>query len=145
MYACAVADVFSAMINYGGSVAEPAQSQYADAGPLHEPWQVVSTLASEYGHAVKGALGNDQDVTTSGDVRHERKIQCPPRISLDQADTTLQSVRHTQPRKGHATTSAIQAEVVRVSSTIAEPNAAKEVFLRFDFMSERDSRVCPCL
>ena len=143
------------MRNQLGFVDEPGHSAYADAGPLHEPWQVVSSLASEYGNAVKHALGNNQDIATSGDVRYERKLPCQPRIWLDQHDNlplrasepdrlshNRQSMGHTQPETGHADSSAIQAEVKRVSSKIAVPDAARDVFLRFDFMSERDSRVC---
>lgn len=128
-------------------------SGQASLGPLYEPWQVVSTLASEYGHAVRHAFGNDRDVITSGDVHHERKLQPPARISTDQLGSLKtfeqnehlldqQSGKDTLWEKSFLTESAVQAEALRVSTRIAALDAAKKVFLRFDFMSERDSRVC---
>ena len=122
-------------------------------GPLSEPWQVVSTLASEYGHAVRHALGKDRGVTSSGDVNYERKLRYPARISTDQVDSpnsseqnkqlhNQQSSRDIQLENACATKSAVQAEVLQISSKIAARGPAKNVFLRFDFMTERDSRVC---
>lgn len=127
----------------------------AGTRPLHEPWQAVSTLVSEYGHAVQHILDNDSGLGTGGNVQYERKASnvLSNSRSLNREVDRLGQSHSCSPlvnqQGSHAQTADqispaspdVEAEITRVTNKLYKPDVAKTVHLRFDYMTERSSRV----
>lgn len=121
--------------------------------PIREPMQAVTTLFSEYGHAMRQAV-HGHDSTIDGDVQHQRFTH--PRQPEREVNNTFQTEFDNSPavsiadcqhkvqaqlRQNSIRDTDVAAEVERTSSKIVVPDSTRNVYLRLDYISERDSRV----
>lgn len=112
---------------------------------IPQAWHALSVLASEQQHAFRHIFADGQAVKTPGQVQHEHesnrrdlnKSAPPPEAS----DDRLQSTNATEVESEVPFEEAVQAEVDDVQTRAISTDPNKEVVLRFDFLSGRDSRV----
>lgn len=123
--------------------------------PVREHMQAVTTLFSEYGHAMRQAVhGHDSKI--DGDVQHqrftdprqpEREVNNTCQTDLEFDNSPAVSPADCQHKvQAHLGQNSIRdtdvaAEVERTSSKIVVPDNTRNVYLRLDYISERDSRV----
>lgn len=121
------------------------------SNPLYTPWQALSALANETGQAVKHTF-TDSSVGKSGHVQQsavhhaalnaqaaspaafDRNLNAQP---VDAAETDVK----TPSSSGRIDHASVQADIRRVERKMISTDAAKEVILRFNFLSGRESRV----
>lgn len=117
--------------------------------PLYTPWQTLSALANETGQAVKHTF-TDSGVGTGGHVQQSAVHHTSPDVQADAAQSAVPALNNvTGPvdanevpsTSGRVDPEAVQAEIGRVESKMISMDAAKEVVLRFNFLSGLESRV----
>lgn len=129
------------------------ERQYdAATSSLQVSWQTLHALASETGHAVKHTF-TDSAVSTSGHVQQGSQVHACPKHQeqQDHSEALLDSsqVGETQWELKQKvasppnTTTAVQADIRNVERKMLSSDAATEVILRFNFLTEWESRVSP--
>ena len=118
------------------------------------PWQAFSAIASQYGHAVRGAFTQDAQKITNGHVEQSQplhapltgsKLSDPPELQTPAVSDESHAAVGKAGAVGtsHSTVAeAVQAEIKKVKRKVMSADASKEVILRFNFMSGSESRVC---
>lgn len=112
---------------------------------VHSTWHALSALASEQQHAFRHIFADGQAVKTPGQVQHEhestRRDLTNPAPPPEALDDRLLSSNATEVEREFPFEEAVQAEVDDVQTRAISTDPNKEVVLRFDFLSGRDSRV----
>lgn len=125
-----------------------AGRQYdAAASSLQVSWQTLHALASETGNAVRHTF-TDSAVSTSGHVQQGRQVHASPQYQQqqDHSEALLDSGEVQLKQKVASPldiTTAVQADIRNVERKMLSSDAATEVILRFNFLTEWESRVCP--
>lgn len=118
--------------------------------PLHLPWQTLSALATETGHAFRQTF-TASGVGTGGHVQQVSQYRTSPNgirnadepdetlLVSDQVSTVQSEASSPTPASAHL--NAVQEDMSRVARKMLTTDASTEVILRFNFMSARESRV----
>lgn len=111
-----------------------------DVDGTPESWKTISALAHEYTHAAaRPFTGSTENVVQSGNVEQESEVQPDSQLSVNQYDP---DVGYKQSQLTEAEWSAaVSIEAKRVSDKVVPLNLETEVVVRFDFITNRDSRV----
>ena len=123
------------------------------ANPLYMPWQALSALAFETGQAVRQTF-SESGVSTTGHVQqgthhHISSNETGSRNYPDHTDQPQPASNSSagpesidvKPGPGNIDQGAVQADITRVQRKMLSTDAAKEVILRFNFLSGRESKV----
>ena len=102
-------------------------------------WNAISALATEYTNTIRHTFGK-QEVDKSGHVEQESESWQDSPAESDPGCHTERSEIWTRPTSAQQSAAA-NAEVERVAAKILPLNLETEVVVRFDFITNRDSRV----
>ena len=118
--------------------------------PLHLPWQTLSALATETGHAFKQTF-TESGVSTSGRLQQgsqylsspndNRKAAEPDKTLLDSGQVCGVGSEASSLTPSSAHLKAVEEDMSQVARKILTTDASTEVVLRFNFMSAQESRV----
>ncbi|DBA85888.1 TPA: hypothetical protein ACH3X1_005433 [Trebouxia sp. C0004] len=117
--------------------------------PLHLPWQTLSALATETGHAFRQTF-TESGLSTSGHVQQGlqyrtspsdvRKAAEPDKTLLDSGQVSAEERQASSVKPASAHLKAVEEDMSRVARKMLTTDASTEVVLRFNFMSARESR-----
>lgn len=117
-----------------------------DVDGTSESWKTISALAHEYTQAaVRPFTVRTDDDVKSGNVKQESEVQPDSQLPVNQYDP---DVGNKQSQLTEAEWSAaVSTEAKHVSDKVVPLNLETEVVVRFDFITNRDSRVgcCVCI
>lgn len=106
-------------------------------------WKAISALATEYTHAIRRSVADEDDVDRSGHVEQESPTWAEPQTSANSRDpqTYVSDAADWSPQPEAKRSAAVLAEVERVTAKVVPLNLETEVVVRFDFITNKESRV----
>lgn len=131
------------------SLTEAAGGSASDYGLgaeyVPQAWHALTALASEQQHAFR-SIFDVAPVETPGSVQHQHEsardhTSAAPAPEEARCATRAESAAEGSQHTAVPAEGAVQAEVEDVQQRVISTDPEKEVVLRFDFLSGRDSRV----